>query len=270
MKHERFDCKVDDSLDNANLTTYIIDSSKEFAINERPLVLICPGGGYEYLSEREAELIALQFVARGYHAAVLYYSVSPAVFPTALLEVAKSVGIIREHAEEWHVIPNKIVIQGCSAGGHLAASFGVYWAYDFVSEAIGIEKEKLRPNGLILNYPVISSGNFSHKDSFCRLLHGQYTEELLRKTSLEYLVNYNVPRTFIWHTYEDVCVPVENSLLFVKALRNFHIPTEFHMYEKGAHGLALANELTRCPDESGTQSECENWVELAAAWLKNL
>lgn len=270
MRYEKFGCTVNGSLEYANLTTYIIDSSEEFAINDRPLVLICPGGGYEYLSDREAELIAFQFMAKGYHAAVLHYSVSPAVYPTALLEVAKCMIIIREHAKEWHVIPDKIVVQGSSAGGHLAASYGVFWTDDFVAKNIGADKEMLRPNGLMLNYPVITSGSFAHKGSFNALLHGQYTEDMLQKNSLEDHVNNNVPRTFLWHTYEDDCVLVENSLLFIWALRNFRIPTEFHMYEKGAHGLGLANALTKCPDGSGIQHECESWIELACTWMKNL
>ena len=97
---------------------------------------------------------------------------------------------------------------------------------------------------MILSYPVITSGEFAHRGSFNNLLRDQYTEEMLEKTSLEKQVNEYVPRAFIWHTYEDTVVPVENSLLFATELRRHHIPVEFHLFERGCHGLSLANELT--------------------------
>lgn len=111
----------------AKLYLYVLDHSAEIAIEKRPLILICPGGGYAFTSDREAELLAMQFLAEGYHVAVLRYSCEPARYPTALLQVGASVKYLREHAEEFHIDSDKIVIQGSSAGGHLAASYGVFW-----------------------------------------------------------------------------------------------------------------------------------------------
>ena len=110
MIHETFPIQVEGSQPYARLVTYIQEHSEAIGINKRKLVLLCPGGGYGHTSDREAEAMALQFMAMGYHAAVLRYSVAPAKYPTALLEVAKSVQIIREHAQQWHVDADKIVV----------------------------------------------------------------------------------------------------------------------------------------------------------------
>lgn len=270
MKHEIIECRVDGSQEYARLYTYIIDHSEEIAIDERGLVLICPGGGYEMTSDREAEMTAFQFLSKGYHVAILRYSTRPSVYPAALLELAKAISMVRMNAKEWRVNPNNIVVQGCSAGGHLAASLGVFWNEKFIADKLGIENEKIKPNGLILNYPVITSGDFAHRGSFDALLNGIETNELLERVSLEKQVNEKVPRTFIWHTFEDELVPVENSLLFVQALNHYKIPTEFHMYEHGQHGLGLANKLTVDRNGHGICKECENWIELVCTWLENI
>ena len=271
MIHEKIEIQLKDSEFKANLFTYFLDNSPEIEPErKRSVVLICPGGGYQMTSDREAEPIAMQYLAKGYHAVILRYSVEPARYPLALLQLAKSVAFLRENAAEFHIDTNKIVIQGFSAGGHLAASLGVFWKKNFIAETLGIDSEMVKPNGMILSYPVITSGEFAHRGSFNNLLRDQYTEEMLEKTSLEKQVNEYVPRAFIWHTYEDTVVPVENSLLFATELRRHHIPVEFHLFERGCHGLSLANELTDNPQGERIQRECECWITMAIAWMHNL
>ena len=270
MIHNTFFLHVEGSQPYARLITYIQDHSDAIGVRKRKLVLLCPGGGYEHTSDREAEAMALQFLAMGYHAAVLRYSVSPSRYPTALLELAKSVQIIREHSNEWNVDADKIVIQGCSAGGHLAVSYCIFWQEQIVSDALEIVDNKiLRPNGMLLCYPVITSGEYGNKHSFENLLGDRY-ESLKDSLSLENYINADVPPAFIWHTFEDSCVPVENSLLLVAALRRKGISTEFHLYPRGDHGLSLANELTAFPDGYGIVPECASWITLAKTWLNNL
>lgn len=272
MLYNTYQLQVAGSLPYARLITYIQDYSDAMAIETRPLVLICPGGGYTRTSDRESEPIALKFLSMGYHAAVLRYSCAPAQYPTSLLELAASMAMIREHAKEWHVDPEKIIVQGSSAGGHLAASLGVFWQEDFLLEGIG-RKEAchtlLRPDGMILCYPVITSGEFAHRGSFESLL-GERQAFLAEKMSLEKQVTGNTPPAFLWHTYTDQSVPVENSLLFVGALRKAGVPAEFHMYPRGEHGLALADRLTQTNDGRAVQPECTSWVELAHTWVENL
>ncbi len=272
MIHETIQMRAEGSLPYARLITYIQEDSDVMAIRKRPLVLLCPGGGYSRTSDREAEPIALQFLARGYHAAVLRYSCAPAQYPTALLELAGAMALLRRRAEEWHIDEERIVVQGCSAGGHLAASLGMFWDEDFVAEGIGLGKEDhrlLRPDGMLLCYPVITAGEYAHRGSFECLL-GEREAELAEKMSLEKQVSQKTPKTFIWHTFTDASVPVENSLLLVSALKKAGISTEFHMYPRGEHGLALANRLTQTSDGRALQEECSSWIDLADTWLSHL
>lgn len=279
MIYETYPISVGGSLPYAKLITYIQENFEDVAICGRPLVLVCPGGGYGMTCDREGEPLAMQFMAMGYHAAVLKYSCAPAVFPTALAELAYSIRLIRENAESWHVEPDKIIVLGCSAGGHLAASLGVFWKKGFLARFLGAEdadRRVFRPDGMILCYPVISSGEFAHRGSFDSLLGGQEEAlsvslgtDALELVSLENQVDGETPPAFLWHTYPDAAVPVENSLLFVSALRRAGVPAEFHMYPRGEHGLSLANRLTLGPGGNGLQEECTSWISLAHTWIEH-
>lgn len=270
MIYRELEIKIDGYEGEGKLVTYFLDNSPEMRPEQkRSLVLICPGGGYSMTSDREAEPLAMRFLAMGYHAAVLRYSVAPVRYPSALLQLAKSVLYLKEHAEEFHVDAERIVIQGSSAGGHLAASFGVFWSRPFLAEALDTVPAKLKPAGLLLSYPVITSGVFAHKGSFENLL-GDRENELRQEMSLEKQVSSDTPRTFLWHTEPDDTVPVENSLLFFQALHEKGIPVELHIYPAGGHGLGLANFETSNKDGFGIQEECESWITLAAQWLKGI
>jgi acetyl esterase/lipase len=260
------------SMPDTKFVTYIQEYSPDINVQNRPMILICPGGGYAYTSDREAESIALQFLAMGYHACVLRYSCAPVEYPVALMELASAMVLIRGNAADWHVDDEKIILLGCSAGGHLVASYGTSWNEDMIAKAIGLEgpdRELLRPNGMILCYPVITSGEFAHRGSFENLL-GDRLEELEEKMSLEKQVNEDTPPAFIWHTFTDESVPVENSLLLASAMRKAGISTELHIYAKGGHGLALANELTATRDGGAIQKECQSWIGLAHTWVEQL
>lgn len=255
----------------ARMCTYFWDHIEEIPIDERPVILICPGGGYHRTTDREAEAVAVRLMSMGFHTAVLWYSVAPAHFPVALTEMARAVSILRERAKEWHIDSGRIVVMGFSAGGHLAASYGVFWNEPFVADAIGCKAELLRPNGLLLGYPVITSKEaYWHEGSFRNLLGENPSKELLEKVALEEQVGAQTPKTFLWHTFADDTVPVENSMLWVQALLKHKIPVEFHLYEKGGHGLSLANELTDNTKRQCYQKECQSWIMLAETWLKNL
>ena len=272
MIYKKMEIEIDGYKEKGELYTYFLDNSVEMHPNrKRRTVVICPGGGYAMTSDREAEPIAMQYLAKGYHAVILRYSVDPARYPTALLQLAKSVAYLREHAEEYHIDKDKIVVQGFSAGAHLAASLGVFWKKEFITKALGVDSEMVRPNGMILSYPVITSGEFAHRGSFeCLLGEDCYNVEKRREQSLELQVSKDTPPTFLWHTVTDDCVPVENSLLFFHALRKYRIPVEMHLYPIGGHGLSLANEETSHADGGCVQKECQSWFELACRWMENI
>lgn len=253
---------------NAALSVYIGDNSPEIDKDRKhPLVLVCPGGAYAMTSDREAEPIALQFLAAGIHAAVLRYTVAPhGHFPTQLFEVARAIELIRAHAEEWNCDKDRIIVCGFSAGGHLCASYSTLWSKSFVTESLGVTAETIRPNGAILCYPVIDSGEYAHRGSFENLLQDRKDDpELLTLLSPQKQVTKDTPPMFIWHTFSDDAVPVQNSLMMASALAEHHISAELHIFPRGVHGLALADERTA----NGPwllQKECTAWINLAVRW----
>ena len=272
MIHKKIEIKAHGMEAVGNLYTYFLDSSIEMRPNEkRPVILMCPGGGYEMTSDREAEPMAMQFLARGYHVAVLRYSVCPVRYPAALLQVAESVLYLKEHADEYHIDPEKIVVQGCSAGGHLAANYGIAWNSPFLTKLMGMENdpERLCVAGLLLCYPVITSGEKAHEESFRNLLGEQY-EEKKEELSLENQVTPDTPPTFLWHTATDETVPVENSLYFFQSCLQQGVSAELHIYPVGGHGLSLANEETCRANGIGVQKECQSWISLAQTWLEEI
>ncbi len=275
MIHKKIEIEINgnnkDQNFKAELDTYLLDDLANMKVErKRPAVLILPGGGYRFTSDREAEPVAIQMNAMGFQAFVLYYSCEPATFPTALLQTAKAISVIREHAKEWHIEERKVVLLGFSAGGHLAASLGTFWNKEFVYEALKIEPKRIRPDGLVLAYPVITAWEFAHQDSFRALLGEEY-EERKELVSLENQVGEDMMPVFLWHTFEDESVPVENSLLFAHALRKKNIPFELHIYQKGRHGLSLANgETNPANEENLIVLECQNWITMAGTWIRNL
>lgn len=251
----------------AELTCYL--QQPQNIPSPRTAVIICPGGGYCYTSARESESVAMQYLAAGMQAFVLHYNCAPSVFPGSLLELAQSVAIVRSHASQWNIDPGRILVSGFSAGGHLAASLGCFWNREFVYGPLGLKADDIRPDGNILGYPVITSGEYAHRGSFDTLCCGLDQDKYLALTSLENQAGVQNPPTFIWHTNEDTAVPVENSFLYVAALRRAKVPVEFHMYAHGWHGLSLANEETRCePDRP--MPKVQSWMELSITWIRDL
>jgi acetyl esterase/lipase len=240
------------------------------SVRLHPAVLICPGGGYDYCSERESEPIAIRFCTNGIVSFVLNYSCVKKRFPTALLEAAEAVAFIRKNAEEFRVDPQKITIMGFSAGAHLAASLSVYWDSDLVKTPTGYTDEH-KPNAAVLCYPVITSGKFAHRGSIENLLGENPTAEertaITAAVSLENFVSGDTPPTFLWHTSADDCVPVENSLLYAAALSKNGVPFEAALYPGSVHGLALADEVTSWREDQ-INPVAAGWVERALSLIR--
>lgn len=254
----------------ASVTAYLLDWGQEEE-KKRPAVIICPGGGYWRHSPREGEPIAMEYLAMGCHAFILQYTVRPGSFPEGLLELALLVAQIRERSQEWKVDSDKIVVSGFSAGGHLACSLGVFWNREFVYGPIGRKAEEIRPDGMILCYPVITSGIYCHEGSFKNLLGDQAANhEKRRLVSLEKQAGPHTPKVFMWHTFTDETVPVQNALLFADALVKNGVNLEFHLFPSGGHGLSLAREDTGNGQENLVEPRCQCWINLAGEWIKNL
>ena len=224
----------------------------------RGAVIVLPGGGYGGRAEHERTPIAQFFNDKGFHTFILDYRVSPNRHPAPLLDVCRAVRMVRSRAEEWKVKPDKIATLGFSAGGHLTGCSGVF--YD-LNELKGIDPQEsvsARPDAIVLCYPVILAGPLGHKGSFDNLLGENATEEIRARFSLDKQVRPDMPPAFLWHTFADQGVPVENSLRFALAMKENKVPFEMHIYPDGAHGLGLAPK----------DSHVATWAPLCAEWLK--
>ena len=233
----------------------------------RPCVLICPGGGYAMCSQREAEPVALQYLKEGYNAFVLWYTVAPKHFPHALREVAASVELIHRNAEAWNCDEGLVAILGFSAGGHLAALYSNAYDWPEVREVL---PESKPVQASVLCYPVISADPaVAHMGSFeCLLGHLPLTTEETERFSCDRLVRDTTPPAFLWHTSEDNCVPVQNSLRYATALADHHVPFELHIFPYGYHGMSLCTRETLDGEITPGMQHAQRWVEESCRWLK--
>lgn len=254
----------------ATLDCYYSTYTEEVGRKKHRAMVICPGGGYDYCSEREAEPVAFRFIGYGISCFVLRYSVFKKKFPTDLLECAAAVKYVRDNAEKFDIDPDKIIVSGFSAGGHLAASMANFWNSDIVTKALGCKADDVKVNGSMLCYPVITSDpKYTHEGSILNLIGEDKSQELRDFVSLENRVSENTPPTFIWHCADDGCVPVENSLWYIGSLSRNHIPFESHIYEWGGHGLSLCDETTSTW-EGHIQPVAAKWVKDAVDWALRL
>lgn len=248
------------------LTTYIADDNLGSSeLSKKPAVVICPGGGYERCSPREGEPVALQYMTAGYCAFVLDYAVAPANhYPEPQNDAFNAIRLIRANADVWGIDSEKIAIMGFSAGGHLAASVATLWD----EEPFKTEDQSNRPNAALLCYPVLSSKTeITHEDSIINLCGEDAT--LRQAMSLEDRVNEKTPPCFIWHTFSDQAVPVQNSFCFAEAMVKAGVPCEMHIYPHGVHGLALANSITAV-DGYYVDELAQSWFSLSLDWLSDV
>ena len=228
-----------------------------------PAVLICPGGGYEIISEREADPVALRYFAAGYQVFILYYSTSEQAGNfTPLRELSESITWIRENDSGLGVGSSQIAVCGFSAGGHLAACSGVFWNHPELYKIARDYSGKNRPDAMILSYPVITAGDKAHRGSIGNVSASEPGTEEYRFFAVERHVGAHTPPAFLWHTVTDDVVPVENTLAMIGALQKNKISYEAHLFPKGGHGLSV------CTEEVGVSDRYNGrWMDLSISWL---
>lgn len=258
---------VPEGQENCSVKGWIHDyqGSGEIPQKAYPAVLICPGGAYEMVSDREGEPVAVPFYAAGYNTFVLDYSVKDqAKGFKPLCQLAAAICQIRKNAELWHTLPDQIAVCGFSAGGHLAASLGVLFNEPEFLEVFG-STEKVRPDAMILCYPVITADEFAHVMSIENVSGAKKGEPQYEWFGLDKHVDDQTPPVFLWHTAEDTCVPVENTLKMAMKLSEAKVPFELHVFPEGSHGMSV------CTEEVESLSKYNaRWTKWSIAWLKEL
>ena len=230
-------------------------------------VVICPGGGYSGLAiTHEGYDVAAEFNKMGVAAFVLKYRL-----PSDRIMLSKETGplqdaqqaikMIRKHANEWNIDPNKVGIMGFSAGGHLASTTGTHFT---TAVAKNNDNINLRPDFMMLIYPVISfSDSLAHKGSRNNLLGQTPTDAKKIHYSAELQVTNETPPTFLVHAQDDKSVKVGNSIKLYEALTNNGIPAEMHLYPKGGHGFGLINSTSK----DVWFERLQNWM-VGGGWVK--
>ena len=232
------------SNDNVILTAYIHDRSREMPnVDIRPAVLVLPGGGYMFCSDREADPVAFAWLAEGYNTFILRYSVGLGIpVADAFSDAEEAIAYLHGNARDLNIDKEKIAVIGFSAGGHLAAWLSTYGA--------------IKPAASILGYP-------------CTLpeigkLMGKELPDLCEK------VDGTTPPTFIFATRNDPVVPIRHSLMYANALDKAGAPFEMHIFGEGAHGLSLAKTHTSSGEASLVNADMASWFGLSASWLRGV
>jgi acetyl esterase/lipase len=223
-------------------------------------VIICPGGGYEFLSAaREGEQYANWLSTLGVTSFVLKNRIVEYGHPAPLQDVLRAVRLIRSRAAEFGIRPDRIGVMGSSAGGHLAASAGTLFDNPAGRTGAPLDSTSARPDFMMLMYPVIAmDGPAVHAGSRKALLGPNPSPETVALLSVDKQVTSSTPPALLIHTQEDQTVPVENSILFYQALTRARVPAEMLLFERGSHGMGMRAGL-------GTASA---WPARAEDWLR--
>lgn len=244
--------------DKPTLTAFLPEPDKATGA----AIVICPGGGYGGLAPHEGAGYAEWLAENGIAGIVLKYRLGSKGYrhPAMLSDAARAVRLTRTKAAEWKIDPKRVGIMGSSAGGHLASTLLTHFDAGKAGDADPVERESSRPDLGILCYAVITMGPNTHGGSKKNLLGENPAPELLELLSNERQVTRDTPPTFLWHTYEDAAVKVENSLEFAAALRSAGVPFDLHVYQKGGHGMGLGGGRAGGPHHP--------WVADCLYWLK--
>ncbi len=299
---KQFTIPIYEDRTDVTLSALLWEPSRELqGEKKRPAIVINPGGGYMMCSDRESDPVALKFAAMGYQTFVLRYTVfmkpgprpagppaggppnfedmrNPyAKYPQPLLDLGNAMLELRRHADEWYVDPDRVAVCGFSAGGHTAGLYAAVWDRPWLAERLGCTSEELRPAACILGYSVTDYANLAEQTGKGSMLDSMMkrglfgTEDvdpaLLLEASIPQQIGEHMPPTFLWHSYNDGLVPLQQSLDVLEALLRNKIPFETHIFEDGRHGISTADQSAA--DNKGTLNErIAQWPMLAGQWLQ--
>ena len=246
--------------DVPTLTPYLPDPASATGA----AIVICPGGGYGGLAAHEGDGYARWLNHYGVTAFVLKYRLGDAGYrhPVMLGDAARAIRTVRAKAEQWKLDPKRIGIIGSSAGGHLASTLLPHFDAGKPDSEDVVERQSSRPDLGMLCYAVITMGPNTHQGSKNNLLGKDPSAELVDLLSNEKQVTKETPPCFVWHTWEDKAVKVENSLDFVTALQKNGVPYDFHVYQRGAHGIGLGSREFDPAKWHPWAGDCIYWLKV--------
>ncbi|MBR1628586.1 MAG: alpha/beta hydrolase [Lachnospiraceae bacterium] len=282
----------------AKLTAYIADPEVGYQMfRDRPGIILAPGGAYLMLATREKEGVALEFLAKGYNVFVLEYSLGFSTrevkesgadkldtdnrYPKPVIEMFEAIHIVRERAKEYHTDGSRLFLLGFSAGGHLCGSAGVFWNNPEYTKKLSFEPQgdELKATGMILCYPMLNANpnktleinNPANIDS-ALVQEFMYqtdnpTKEQIEAVDLTKHVTKDTVPTFLWHSTDDPVVNPVDSTRFVLALQENGVECEYHLFDHGGHGLALANKVY-AHNEEDIQPDIAEWTDMADRWME--
>ena len=254
---EKLDGELISHVSQPTLTYYPAASDRA----AKTAVIICPGGGYEFLAfDHEGRQYAQWLSRLGVAAFVLKYRLSDFGHPAPLQDVLRALRTVRAHAADYGVAPDRIGVMGSSAGGHLAASAATMFDDPAGRTGAALDAVSARPDFLLLMYPVITlMPPAAHAGSRHALLGANPAPALVQAMSVETRVSAQTPPTFLVHSQDDGAVPVDNSIMFFQALARAHVPAEMHIYERGGHGMGM----------TPGHGDASLWPRRAEEWLRD-
>ncbi len=254
--------------EKAFLTGYRHSQMEELGVERiRPAMLVLPGGGYAFCSQREAEPVAMRYYTAGYDAFVLDYDIAPFCYPTQMLQAGMAMLYLHREAEALGIDRTKVAAIGFSAGGHLCGCLGLLWDDAALRAQFGAECADIRPDAILLSYPVVScEKSIGHVDSFKNFCGTKVRPE---DYSLERKARSDAPPCFFWTTSTDAAVPVENSVLLYTALHRAGVATELHIFDAGPHGMATCDvEVYAEAPKDLDNAHAAHWLELSLEFLQ--
>lgn len=231
-----------------------------------PAILILPGGAYRFVSPGEGEEVALRFCGEGYACFVLKYSVGDdAGFPKPLEDASRSMWMIRQHAEEWHIDPKRVAVMGFSAGAHLGTALATMWHYPEL-QSEDMPEGGNRPDACVFGYTPTTFEGFEEKakKDGMPFVPGQHLNVLgeghfadITSLTTHKLVDKRTPPAFLWKT--NLCYP-ESTFLYAEALKEAGVPYEVHVFTDTKRAGGLCNR-------GGYAANTQMWVQMALNWL---
>lgn len=282
----------------ARLTAFIPDPEIGYQLyRKRPGIILAPGGAYLIHATREKEGVALEFLARGYNVFLLEYSLgftsrevkesgaaeldSAARYPAPTLEMMEAIHCVREHSEEWNLDASRLFLMGFSAGAHVCASCGVFWDSPELTRQLSFvpQGEELKVTGMVLGYPMlnpspekivaVNDDSLSDARLMKEFIYQSQTPTQEQKDAVDlaqHVTASTIP-TFIWHSVDDPVVYAVDSTRFILAMQQSGVDCEYHLFDRGGHGLALANK-TYAHNDSDIQPDLAIWTDMAQRWME--